>query len=81
MTDIAFRVASVVPGHASARTEIDGESVSALVPCLEVELVQVGRNRSFTMQVIGAAIDEAKKMFTQDAEITAKFEPKGGYPK
>ena len=77
MTDVQFKVASVTQGHANARTEIDGESVSALVPCLEVELVQVGRGRSFTMQVVGAAMEEAKNMFKPDAEITASFNAKG----
>lgn len=77
-----FRVNGVGDGHAGVQTEVDGETVRANVPCLEVELVPVGgRSGSFTLRAIGANIEEARKCFQPGAEITATFEPKGGYQK
>lgn len=75
-----FRVNGVSDGHAGVQTEVDGETVRANVPCLEVELIPAGgRSGSFTLRAIGANIEDARKVFTPGAEITATFEPKGGY--
>ncbi len=71
---VEFKVHGVAQGTANIRTEIEGEMLTASVPCLEVELVTVAeRSGSLTLRFVGAAIEEAKEIYVKDAVLTGTF--------
>lgn len=72
--NVEFKVHGVANGNANVRTEVDGEPITATVPCLEVELVTVAeRSGSLTLRFVGSAIEDARKLFAKDAQLTATF--------
>jgi len=74
---VDFRVHGIGNGNANVRTEVEGESITATVPCLEVELVTTSeRSGNLTLRFVGSSIEEARKLFARDAVLTATFEPK-----
>jgi hypothetical protein len=71
---VDFKVHSVARAAANVRTEVDGEPITAQVPCLEVELTTVAeRSGTLTLRFVGSSMEEAKEMFKQDAVISASF--------
>lgn len=74
---VDFKVHGVAEGRANVPTDVDGETVIATVPCLEVELVTTSeRNGNLTLRFVGSSIDAARALFTRDAAIAATFEVK-----
>lgn len=72
---VDFKVHGVAAGYANVRTEVDGEALTASVPCLEVELVTMSeRSGSLTLRFVGSAMEEAKEMFSADKVLSATFE-------
>lgn len=75
--NVDFRVHGVAKGSANVRTEVDGETLTASVPALEVELVTVSdRSGNLTLRFVGSSIEAAAELFKPDAEISATFGPK-----
>jgi hypothetical protein len=71
---VNFKVHGVSKGFANARTEIDGETITASVPCLEVELTTVAeRSGSLTLRFVGSSMEQAAELFKQDALLSADF--------
>lgn len=71
---VNFKVHGVSDGFANVRTEVDGETLTASVPALEVELVtEAERSGSLTLRFVGSAINDARELFTKDAKISADF--------
>lgn len=76
---IDFKVHGVSKGNANVRTEVDGEAMTATVPCTEVELVTLSeRSGNLTLRLVGDAMARAAELFKQDTIVTATFEPKAG---
>jgi len=74
---IDYRVHGVASGQASIQTEVNGESLGASMPCLEVELTSVdGRSGSTILRIVGSQINEAKEKFKAGSVVTAEFTPK-----
>lgn len=72
---IKFKVHNVSRSVASATTVIDGETVPATVPCLEVELVTLSeRHGNVTFRFTGTAMADARELFQPDAVIVGGFE-------
>jgi len=72
---IEFRVHGVSRSRANVPTEVDGEMMTASVPCLEVELVTTNtRSGNLTLRLVGAQIADGEELFKQDAVITADFD-------
>ena len=72
---VEFKVHGVSKGQANVRTEVDGEPITASVPCLEVEMTTVAeRSGSLTLRFVGSAMEEARELFQPDAVLTANFE-------
>jgi hypothetical protein len=71
---VAFRVHGVAEGRANVATEVDGETLQATVPCLEVELVTESvRHGNQTLRFTGSQMEEAKELFQKDAKIIGDF--------
>lgn len=71
---VGFRVHTVAESRANARTEVEGEMLTASIPCLEVELVTIQeRSGTLTLRFVGSAMEDARKMFTADKVIYADF--------
>lgn len=65
---VEFKVHGIAKGAANVRTDVDGEMLTASVPCVEVELVTVSeRSGSLTLRFVGASMEEALKRFTPDS--------------
>jgi hypothetical protein len=79
---VDFKVHGVSKGFANARTEIDGETITASVPCTEVELTTVAeRSGSLTLRFVGSAMGQAEELFKKDALVSAEFTgAKESYP-
>jgi hypothetical protein len=77
--DVDFVVHSVAKAQANVRTEVDGEPMTAQVPCLEVELTTVQeRSGTLTLRLVGSAMAAAEGLFKPDAQISASFAAKNG---
>lgn len=66
---IKAKVHSAVVVPMSATVEFKGQSIVALVDCLEVALVTEGSHANPTFRFVGPEADEAKKLFAQDAVV------------
>jgi hypothetical protein len=65
---VEFKVHGIAKGTANVKTEVDGEALTASVPCVEVELVTVSeRSGSLTLRFVGSAMEEAVAKFTPDS--------------
>jgi hypothetical protein len=74
---VEYKVHGVAKGMANVPTEVDGEPITASVPCLEVELVTVSqRHGNQTLRFIGSQMAEAEELYKPDAEIMVTFEAK-----
>lgn len=74
---VEFRVHTVAISSANVKAEIEGETITASAPALEVELVTLSeRSGTLTLRFIGDAMNDAKELFKQDAYITADFAAK-----
>ncbi len=68
---VEFKVHGVAKGMANVRTEVDGETLTAAIPCVEVELVTIAeRSGSLTLRFVGSAMEEAVEKFTPDSVHT-----------
>lgn len=75
--NIDFKVHGVSKGNANVPTEVDGEPMTATVPCLEVELVTTSpRSGNLTLRLVGDAMKSGADLFKQDAVLTATFASK-----
>lgn len=71
---VDFKVHGVSSGFANARTDVDGETITASIPCTEVELTTVAeRSGSLTLRFVGSAMEQAKQLFKPDALVSADF--------
>lgn len=71
---VAFRVHGVSEQRVNVQTEVDGETLQASVPCLEVELVTASeRSGNLTLRFTGSQKEEAQELFQKDAVIVADF--------
>jgi ABC-type sulfate/molybdate transport systems ATPase subunit len=78
--NIEFRVHTVANSHSNVKAEVNGETINALAPALEVELVPAsGSGGSLTLRVIGGQMEEAKGIFKENATIVADFVNKESY--
>ncbi len=72
--NVEFKVHGVANAYTNVATEVDGEAISASVPCLEVELVTTSvRSGNLTLRFVGASIAEARELFSADAVLVASF--------
>src|SRR5690349_2642170 len=72
--DVEFVVHSVAQAQANVQTQVDGETMTAQVPCIEVELATVAeRSGTLTLRLVGSGMAAAKDLFKPDAKITATF--------
>lgn len=79
--NVEFRVHTVAEARANARTEVDGETLTASIPCLEVELTTVQeRSGTLTLRFVGSAMEDARKLFAADKIFHADFR-EGAAPK
>lgn len=75
-----FKVHGVASGQANVRTEVDGEPMTATVPCLEVELVTASeRNGNLVLRIVGSSLSEAVALFAKDALIEGEFKAKAKF--
>lgn len=77
---VEFRVHTVAEARANVRTEVEGEMLTASIPCVEVELTTVQeRSGTLTLRFV-TAMDEARQFFTADKIVHADFR-EGAAPK
>ena len=75
--NVEFKVHGVSNGSTNVATVVDGEDITASVPCLEVELVTTSdRSGNLTLRFVGSSIAEARELFGKDAVLTASFAAK-----
>lgn len=78
MNSVKMRVHGANLSTISMNVEAAGKTVSALVPCLEVEMVTTeDRHGNLTLRFIGDEVEAAKALFVPDAEVAVTFAPAG----
>jgi hypothetical protein len=78
---IEYKVHGVSNGSANVKAEVNGETINAAAPSLDVELTPAdgGTNGTITLRIIGSQAEEAKELFKPDAAITVDFAGKENY--
>jgi len=73
-----YRVQGVSKGHVNVpATLANGETLNALAPSLEAELLPVHGSGTITLRLIGDEISQGEEMLKTDTVIVAEFSAKG----
>lgn len=69
--NVEFRVQNVIDTTTVVKTEVEGEPMSATVPCVEVELTtESSRHGSLTLRFVGGQVAAAREKFVKGETVT-----------